>query len=113
MNRRVEAGELPPHCPTCGGIMKTDAVFFGEGIPRERMETAAEWTQLADVFLVVGSSLVVQPAANLPAWAKSNGCRLIIVNREATPLDSEADVVLRGNAGEILPRLAQRALALF
>ena len=107
VNRRVEAGELPPHCPSCGGIQKTDAVFFGEGIPREWMDRAVEWTDQADVYLVVGTSLAVQPAAGLPARAKARGARLIIVNREETPLDAEADAVLAGDAGEILPRLVE------
>ncbi len=112
VNRRVEVGELPPHCPSCGGIQKTDAVFFGEGIPRDRMDRAVEWTDRADVFLVVGTSLVVQPAAGLPARAKARGARLIIVNREETPLDAEADAVLAGDAGEVLPSLARAVASL-
>lgn len=111
VNERVAGGELPPHCPDCGGIQKTDAVFFGEGIPPDRMASAMKWTGEADAFLVVGTSLVVQPAANLPARAKSSGCRLIIINREDTPLDDQADIVLKGQAGEILPRLAEAVLS--
>ena len=111
VNLRVETGELPPVCPACGGIQKTDAVFFGEGIPKDRMDAAADWAGRADVFLVVGTSLVVQPAANLPARAKSKGSKVIIVNRETTWMDSEADAVLNGNAGEILPRLARQTLS--
>lgn len=108
VNRRVAAGEVPPRCPACGGMLKTEAVFFGEGIPADRMETALDWTRRADLFLVVGTSLAVQPAASLPARAQANGSRLVIVNREPTPMDSAADAVLQGNAGEILPRLVQR-----
>ncbi|MFQ5693762.1 MAG: NAD-dependent deacetylase [Nitrospinota bacterium] len=107
VNRRVEGGELPPHCPACGGVQKTDAVFFGEGIPPARMEAANEWAARADVFLVVGTSLAIQPAAGLPARARAGGGKVIIVNREATRLDAAADILLRGNAGEILPRLAR------
>ncbi|MFQ5914419.1 MAG: NAD-dependent deacetylase [Nitrospinota bacterium] len=111
VNRRVGSGELPPHCLACGGIQKTDAVFFGEGIPSARMDAATDWARGADFFLVVGTSLAVQPAASLPERSKANGSKLVIVNREATRMDGTADVVLRGSAGEILPRLARRVLS--
>lgn len=111
VNERVARGELPPYCQNCGGIQKTDVVFFGEGIPPNLMKPATQWANNADVFLVVGTSLVVQPVASLPSRAKSRGSRLIIINQEETPLDAQADVILKGRAGEILPQLAKAVLS--
>jgi NAD-dependent deacetylase len=75
------------------------------------MKPATQWANNADVFLVVGTSLVVQPVASLPSRAKSRGSRLIIINQEETPLDAQADVILKGRAGEILPQLAKAVLS--
>ena len=103
---RVKRGMLP-RCPRCDGLVKPAVVFFGERLPEEALERAFEEVSRADLVLVVGSSLTVYPAAYLPAYARSRGARLIIVNLEPTPLDHAADVVLRGRAGVLLPRLVE------
>jgi NAD-dependent deacetylase len=96
------AQQRPPDCPQCGGLMKHATVSFGQQLPSAVLESAIEWSSSADLFLAMGSSLVVQPAATLPAIARQNGARLVIINRDATPLDSLADAVIHGGIGETL-----------
>jgi NAD-dependent deacetylase len=102
-DRRVPLPDIPPHCPRCGELLRPDVVWFGEALPRDRLEAA--WTAAARtaLMLVVGTSAVVEPAASLPLLAKQNGASLIEVNLEATSLSPFADESLRGPAGEILP----------
>jgi NAD-dependent deacetylase len=107
---RVEAGEDDPACLACGGIIKAATVSFGQNIPAEVWARAEALTRACDAFVAVGSSLVVQPAASLPAKASRAGAALVIVNREPTPLDGLADAVLLGEAGTVLPALADAAL---
>ena len=107
---RVEAGEEDPACLTCGGIIKAATVSFGQNIPTEVWARAEALTGDCDAFVAVGSSLVVQPAAGLPRRARARGASLVIVNREPTPLDHMADVVLHGEAGTLLPALVDAAL---
>ena len=103
--------QLPPRCRICGGtFLKPTAVFFGEPMPEGAVAEAQRLASLADVMLVVGSSLVVFPAAEIPLYAVNAGAPLIIVNAEPTPLDPLAEVVIRGRAGEILPELAYKAI---
>jgi len=97
--------ELPPKCP-CGGLIRPDVVFFGESLPAEALEEASRAALECDVFLAVGSSLVVQPAAQLPLMAKQSGAQLIIINIGETPLDDMADFVFDENASAILSHLA-------
>jgi NAD-dependent deacetylase len=92
----------PPDCFACGGIVKSATVSFGQGMPVAAMARAQELAQAADLFLVLGSSLVVYPAASLPVLAKRSGAILVIVNREPTPLDEAADLVVRGEIGTII-----------
>lgn len=102
--------EMPPRCRTCGGIhVKPTVVFFGEPMPAAETARAFELARAADLMLVVGSSLVVYPAAGVPEAALEAEVPLVIVNAEPTPLDDAADVVLHGRAGEILPRLVELA----
>jgi NAD-dependent deacetylase len=108
---RVEAGEEDPACLGCGGILKAATVSFGQNIPPDVWARAEALTAGCDAFVAVGSSLVVQPAASLPARAGRRGAVLVIVNREPTPLDHLADAVLHGEAGTLLPALADAALA--
>jgi NAD-dependent deacetylase len=108
---RVEAREDDPACLACGGILKAATVSFGQPIPEAVWARAERMTAGCDAFVAVGSSLVVQPAARLPVQAKRLGASLVIVNREPTPLDGLADVVLHGEAGTLLPALVERALA--
>ena len=107
---RVEAGEEDPACLACGGIIKAATVSFGQNIPAEVWARAEALTGDCDAFVAVGSSLVVQPAAGLPRRARRLGASLVIVNREPTPLDHMADVVLHGEAGTLLPALVDAAI---
>jgi NAD-dependent deacetylase len=110
VQRRLEF-QLPPRCRVCGGMfLKPMAVFFGEPMPADAVAEAQRLAAEADVMLVVGSSLVVFPAADIPLYAVHAGAPLIIVNAEPTPLDARAEVVIRGKAGEVLPELAYKAI---
>lgn len=101
LERFRQSGEVPA-CGACGGVMKVDAISFGEPLPADAFARAREASLAADLFLVLGSSLSVYPAAELPLWAARAGARLAIVNREPTPLDEIAQLVLRGDVGEVL-----------
>ena len=107
---RVEAGEEDPACARCGGILKATTVSFGQALPRDAWERAEAMTSGCDAFLAVGSSLVVYPAARLPELASEVGATLVILNREATPLDPLADFTLRGECGVLLPALVDALL---
>ncbi len=90
----------------CGSpYLKPRVVLFGEQLPQDVLNSAIEESKRCDVFIVVGSSLVVYPAANLPFYAKNNGAKLIIVNAERTHADDYFDVVIHGKAGEVMPRI--------
>ncbi len=95
-----------PACIYCGGIVKTATVSFGQAMPEREMERARDETLACDLFLAIGSSLVVYPAAGFPAMAKRNGARLVIVNRDPTDLDSVADLVLNREIGPTLGEAA-------
>lgn len=98
--------EMPPRCRVCGGIfLKPTVVLFGEPMPQPAVQEAFALARQSDVMLVVGSSLVVYPAADIPVVAVRSGARLIVINAEPTPLDEIADVVIRGKAGEVLPEI--------
>lgn len=94
--------ETLPVCGSCGGMVKTATVSFGQPMPDEAMQRAEAETLACDLFLAVGSSLVVYPAAAFPAMAKQNGARLVIINREPTGLDHMADLVLNTEIGPTL-----------
>jgi NAD-dependent deacetylase len=102
---RVAAGELAPECKKCGGYLKTATISFGQAMPERELNRAYEAAETCDAFIVAGSSLVVYPAAYLPALAKQNNACLIIVNRTETPLDEYADLVVREDIGKALPKL--------
>ncbi|HEY8951871.1 MAG TPA: NAD-dependent deacylase [Candidatus Dormibacteraeota bacterium] len=100
------AVQMPPLCKSCGGMfLKPTVVLFGEPMPLPAMHEALALAQSADVMLVVGSSLVVHPAADIPLAAVRAGASLIIINTEPTPFDSLAEVVIHGRAGEVLPAI--------
>jgi NAD-dependent deacetylase len=100
--RRVfEIDGAAPEC-ACGGPVKSATISFGQAMPAEPMRRARKETLACEAFLAIGSSLVVYPAAAFPIAAKENGATLVIVNREPTPLDDAADLVLRGDIGSIL-----------
>lgn len=101
-----DASELAPVCTDGGGPVKSATISFGQAMPETAMQKAAEWTLSCDVFLAVGSSLQVYPAAGFPQLAKRHGAKLVILNREATGLDDIADLVLHAEIGAILAPLA-------
>lgn len=101
--------EMPPRCQTCGGIhIKPDVVFFGEALPPGAMTEAFRLARQCDLMLVVGSSLQVYPAADVPEAAVEQGAPLVIVNNEPTPLDAAAAVVIHGRSGEVLPEIVRQ-----
>lgn len=102
---RVRAGDLDPFCLRCGGVLKSATISFGQALDPEVMARAERASLGCDVFMAVGSSLGVYPAAGLVPLAKSAGAALVIVNAEPTPYDSEADVVLHASISEVLPRI--------
>ena len=105
--RRIEAGDPAPECEKCGGHFKPATISFGQAMPGRELNRAMQLSRACEVFLAVGSSLVVQPAALLPLVAKQSGARLIIINRTPTPLDEIADLVLHDEIGKALPALTQ------
>ena len=104
---RVRAGEDDPPCRTCGGILKSATISFGQNLVPEDLERAQVAAAACDLLLAVGSSLTVYPAAGLVPIAKSAGAILVIVNAEPTPYDDVADAVLRGSISEVLPAIVR------
>jgi NAD-dependent deacetylase len=105
VQRRLDV-EMPPRCPSCNGtLLKPTVVLFGEPMPQAAVQEAFGLARQADVMLVVGSSLVVFPAAEVPLIAVRAGAALIVVNAEPTPVDGLAQVVIQGRAGEVLPEI--------
>ena len=100
----VDQGDIPA-CRSCGGLVKTATISFGQPMPQDQMERAEEATLACDLFLVLGSSLVVFPAAGFPLLAKRNGAMLVIVNREATDMDRYADLVLHDEIGPLMTQI--------
>ncbi|TXL82468.1 NAD-dependent deacetylase [Vineibacter terrae] len=99
-----EKDEMLPECTQCGGIVKTATISFGQSMPEIEMERAREKTMAADLFIVLGSSLVVYPAAAFPMMAKRNGARLVIINRDPTDQDDSADLVIHDEIGRTMSR---------
>ena len=103
-NDQVPLKPLPPRC-ICGALMRPGVVWFGEPLPNEEWERAVEASVRAQVFLVIGTSATVYPAAGLAQIARRAGAKVTVVNPAMTSLEGAADWVLRGAAGEILPKL--------
>lgn len=106
--RRVEQGDEAPDCDACGGPIKARTISFGQSMPEREMRLATEATLKADLYISIGSSLVVEPAASFPRLAKQNGASLVIVNNQETPLDDIADIVIREPIGETMRKLLQQ-----
>ena len=100
-----ESDERPPRCPHCGAFLRPDVVWFGEALPAEVLEAAIAATRTADVFLTIGTSGLVHPAASLPLLAARQGAVTVEVNPEETPLSEEMTYCLRGPSGVLLPAL--------
>ncbi len=97
--------QMPPRCEKCNGVLKPRVVFFGEALPDGAMEAAAQHTAECDLFIVVGSTLAVYPAASLPLVAKRNQTALIIINLGETAMDEIADIRIDAKAGEVLSEI--------
>ena len=107
---RIEAGDPAPEC-TCGGYLKPDTISFGQAMPQEEMHRAVSITKSSRVFVVVGSTLLVQPASYLPGYAREAGAFLAIINLSETPYDDVCQVLIRDQAGAALQALKDRLAA--
>jgi NAD-dependent protein deacetylase/lipoamidase len=105
---RLDAGEEELRCDACDGYLKSMTVSFGQAMPATVMMEAAQWARDCDLFIALGSSLVVYPAAELPETAKRRGARLVILNRDPTPLDEIADLVIHAPIGETMNSVVGR-----
>ncbi len=106
-----ELGEEDPACPECHGLLKPAAVFFGEALPQDVLAAAVARASSCDLCIVIGSTLVVYPAAYIPVYAVQAGASLVIINLSETPMDSQAAVVIRAMAGEAMSQIASRVTA--
>ncbi len=102
---RVDAGEDDPPCRTCGGILKSATISFGQNLVAEDLQRAQNAASTCDVFLAIGTSLTVTPVAYLPRYALQAGAKLVIMNAQETPYDRAANALLRGQIGEVLPAI--------
>jgi len=108
VRRHFEATGEPPACGQCGGMIKSATISFGQAMPEEPMRQAQALTIESDLFVAIGSSLVVYPAAGFPLMAKQSGARLVIINRDPTGLDDVADLVIHGEIGAVLEGFVSR-----
>ncbi|RPJ39835.1 MAG: NAD-dependent deacylase [Deltaproteobacteria bacterium] len=104
---RLLRGARVPLCDACGGILKPDTVSFGQPMPPRETAESFDRARSCDLFIVIGSSLVVQPAASLPLEAKEHGAKLVMINRDPTYHDVYADAVIHGSAGEVMRRIVE------
>lgn len=109
VDSRLESGEIPPPCPHCGAPLRPDVVWFGESLPAEALDAAWSAAQDCDVFLSIGTSGIVQPAASLPYEALDAGAAVVEVNPAETPLTPQATYVLQGSAVRVLPPMVRLA----
>jgi len=110
VRERVRDGELPPRCTDCDGVLKPDVVLFGERLDEETLRSARRYARRADVFLAIGSSLTVEPAASLPRIAARNGATTAVINFDRTPFSPRAEFDIRGDVTTVLPELRKRAI---
>jgi len=100
-----DTGDVPPKCPNCGGLLRPDVVWFEEPLPEAEIERAANASRTCDLFLSIGTSTVVYPAAALPLEALRTGATVVEINPQPTPLTAQAQFALAGAAGSVLPQL--------
>jgi len=111
IERRIrEEGIKVPYCDECGGILKPDTISFGQALPQDKLNMAFEYASICDLCIVLGSSLVVYPAASVPAHAVQSGAKLIIVNRDPTPFDSDATLVIHDSISKAFGDMVDIAL---
>ena len=108
IRRRLEQGEEIPECENCGGMLKPDVILFGEALPADVMSAASDHAKTCDLLIVIGSSLVVYPAAYLPAYASEAGAKLVIINMTGTSYDVVSDVVMYNRAGDVMKKIVER-----
>ena len=104
---RLEGTEIPD-CEVCHGILKPDVVLFGEALPLKVLEEATHRSSNCDLFIVIGSTLIVYPAAYMPVYAVSSGAKLVIINLSSTPMDRQATVLIRAKAGETMSGIVKQ-----
>jgi NAD-dependent deacetylase len=108
IQRRLRSGVKVPYCDTCSGILKPDTVSFGQSMPEKAVAEAFRCAEQCDLCLVLGSSLVVYPAAGVPSHALDHGAKLIIINRDPTPLDTRAHLAIHDSIGKVLGAIMER-----
>jgi NAD-dependent deacetylase len=109
---RLRAGVKVPYCDACSGILKPETISFGQAMPEGKMAQSMRFAGECDLCMVLGSSLVVYPAASVPIHALESGARLLIINRDETPLDRDADVLCHGSLGETLTGMMEQVRGL-
>lgn len=105
---KLNEGEEIPECQSCHGILKPDIVLFGETLPEKVFEEATRRSSHADLFMVIGSTLIVYPAAYMPTYAVDSGAKLVIINLSSTPMDKQASVLIKAKAGETMAKVIKR-----
>jgi NAD-dependent deacetylase len=108
LQKRLQRGLKVPYCDDCGGPLKPATISFGQAMPERETEEAYHRSSLSDLFIVIGSSLVVHPAASMPLVAKRSGAKLVIINRDPTPCDDMADIVIHGQAGPTMAAILDK-----
>jgi NAD-dependent deacetylase len=105
---RIRAGIKVPYCDECSGVLKPETISFGQAMPQDKVQESLRLARECDLCLVLGSSLVVYPAASIPAYAAEHGAALVIVNRDETPLDRAARLVIHESVGHVVPIILER-----
>jgi len=105
---RIDEGEEDPHCKKCGGLLKAATISFGEAMPVDEMRRAEICSRESDLFIVIGSSLLVYPAASMPIIAKQAGSKLVIINYTPTDMDSQSDIVIHDKAGPVMKAILDK-----
>ena len=107
-NREVPLKQIPPKCPSCGALLRPNVVWFGESLDQATLNRAVELSTNCDIMFVIGTSVIVQPAASLPYFALREGALIVEINIEETLLTPHVNYFLKGKAGEILPKLNEK-----
>ena len=108
VQKRIAQGDSVPRCDACKGLLKPATISFGQSMPEKETTEAIRRSEACDLFIVIGSSLVVQPAASMPVIAKEKDSGLVIINRDPTALDHLADIVIRDSAGVVMTNILQK-----
>jgi len=108
IQEQLRKTQKAPLCDTCSGFLKPATISFGQAMPVRETEEAYNRSSCSDLFIVIGSSLVVEPAASMPRIAKRSGAKLVIINRDPTPYDDRADIVIHGSAGPTMANILEK-----